>query len=92
MWTRIKEVASGVLDQQSVTFTETPSSLVGETVCENGLNDPVMMQLLEAMHDSLPNGCVFSVHNCKPRVIFIAAISRQAAAKVAEECGLRIAA
>lgn len=92
MWTRIKEVASGVLDQQSVTFTETPSSLVGETVCENGLNDHVMGKLLESMHDSLPNGWVFSIHNRKPRVIFIAAISRQVAAKVEEQFGLLIAA
>jgi len=92
MWGKIKEAAIALLGQQSVTFAETPETLVGEAVSVAGLADPAMMEFLEVIHDNMPKGCVFSLYNRKPRVVFIAGVSRDVVNEVEEERGLRIAA
>lgn len=92
MWGKIKEAAIALLGQQSVTFAETPETLVGEAVSVAGLADPAMMEFLEVIHDNMPKGCVFSLYNRKPRVVFIAGVSRDAILEVEQVHGLRIAA
>lgn len=92
MWGKIKEAAIALLGQQSVTFAETPETLVGEAVSVAGLADPAMMEFLEVIHDNMPKGCVFSLYNRKPRVVFIAGVSRDAISEVEQAHGLRIAA
>ena len=92
MWGKIKEAAIALLGQNSVTFAETPDTLVGEATSETGLADPAMMEFLEVIHDNMPKGCVFSLYNRKPRVVFIAGVSRDAISEVEQVHGLRIAA
>ena len=92
MWGKIKEAAIALLGQQSVTFAETPETLVGEAVSVAGLADPAMMEFLEVIHDNMPKGCDFSLYNRKPRVVFIAGVSRDAILEVEQVHGLRIAA
>ena len=92
MWGKIKEAAIALLGQQSVTFAETPETLVGEAVSVAGLADPAMMEFLEVIHDNMPKGCVFSLYNRTPRVVFIAGVSRDAISEVEHVHGLRIAA
>ena len=92
MWGKIKEAAIALLGKNSVTFAETPDTLVGEATSETGLADPAMMEFLEVIHDNMPKGCVFSLYNRKPRVVFIAGVSRDAISEVEQVHGLRIAA
>lgn len=92
MWGKIKEAAITILGKQSVTFAETSETLVGEAVSVAGLADPAMMEFLEVIHDNMPKGCFFSLYNRKPRVVFIAGVSRDAISEVEEVHGLRIAA
>ena len=92
MWGKIKEAAIALLGKNSVTFAETPDTLVGEATSETGLADPAMMEFLEVIHENMPRGCVFSLYNRKPRIVFIAGFSRNAISEIEHEQGLRIAA
>lgn len=92
MWAKIKEAAIALLGQQGISFAETNDTLVGEAVSDAGLADPAMMEFLEVVHDNMPQGCVVSFYNRKPRVLFIAGVSRDVVNEVEEERGLRIAA
>ena len=51
-----------------------------------------MMEFLEVIHENMPRGCVFSLYNRKPRIVFIAGVSRNAISEIEHEQGLRIAA
>ena len=92
MWGKIKEAAIALLGKNSVTFAETPDTLVGEAPSETGLADPAMMEFLEVIHENMPRGCVFSLYNRKPRIVFIAGVSRNAISEIEHEQGLRFAA
>lgn len=92
MWGKIKEAAIALLGHQRVTFAETPETLVGEAMSDTGLADPAMMEFLEVMHENMPRGCVFSFYNRKPRIVFIAGVSREAISEFEQAHGLRIAA
>lgn len=92
MWGKIKEATIALLGQQRISFVETPNTLVGEAVSDTDLADPAMMEFLEVVHDNMPSGCVVSFYNRKPRVVFIAGVSRDVVAGVEEERGLGIAA
>lgn len=92
MWAKIKEAAISLLGQQRITFTETTNSLVGEAECDSGLSDPAMMDFLEVIHDNIPKGCVFSLYNRKPQIVFIAGTSREVVSEVEVELGLGVAA
>lgn len=92
MWAKIKEAAISLLGQHRITFAETTNSLVGEAECATGFSDPAMMNFLEVIHDNIPKGCVFSLYNRKPQIVFIAGTSRDVVSEVEEERGLGIAA
>ena len=92
MWTEIKNCAVELFGSQRIAFTETSTSLVGEVFCESGLGQAAMAELLDSMRNAISQGCVFRIHNNKPRVVIIAATSRTAAATVEAQQGLKIAA
>jgi hypothetical protein len=92
MWERLKEAAEAMFGRQGVTFEETPSSLVGETLPAKGFCDPSLFQFFDAMQDNMPNGCVVSIYNLHPKVVFIAATNRTVIAEVEQRRGYRKAA
>lgn len=92
MWEKLKEAAKAMFGQQGVTFEETPFSLIGETLPAKGFCDPSLFRFFDAMQDNMPTGCVVSIYNFHPRVVFIAATNREVVAEVEQQRGYRNAA
>ena len=92
MWSKIKEVARSLFGSQDMTFSESPSVLIGETAYPQGFTDPAIFECFDIIIESVPKGCAFSIYLRGPKIIFIAAVSRETCREIEGQRGLRIAA